>query len=64
MPKICYNSSTVKKNLLERLEEAIDDIFARGGGFGEIRVVINKKRKIFDVLPCPRIRCKDKNLAA
>lgn len=59
-----YNNNGIKRILIERLEEAIDDIFTRGGGFGEIRVVINKKRKIFDVLPCPRIRCKDKNLAA
>ena len=64
MDKMLHNSNGIKKKLLEQLEEAIDDIFTRGGGFGEIRVVINKKRKIFDVLPCPRIRCKDKNLAA
>lgn len=50
--------SVVKKNLLQRLEEAIDDIFARGRGFGEIRVVIDKKRRVFDVLPCPRIRVR------
>jgi len=50
------NNSEVKKNLMAQISEALNIVLEPG--FGEIRIVIDKKRGIYDVIPSPRIRVK------
>lgn len=50
------NYTVIKQNLLAEINRALDNILEEG--FGEIRIVIDENREIFDVIPSPRIRVK------
>jgi len=51
-----YNNSEVKKNFMAVISIELDRILEEG--FGELRLVYDKKRGVQDVIPSPRIRVK------
>ena len=51
-----YNNSEVKKAFMARISKELDRILEEG--FGELRVIYDKKRGVQDVIPSPRIRVK------
>jgi len=46
----------IKQDLVVEITKALQEILEQG--FGEIRIVIDKDREIYDVIPSPRIRVK------
>jgi len=50
------NYTEIKQNLIIQIDKALDKILEQG--FGEIRIVIDEDRQIYDIIPSPRIRVK------
>lgn len=50
------NYTEIKQNLITQIDKALEEILEEG--FGEIRIVIDKDRQIYDIIPSPRIRVK------
>ena len=45
---------SIKERLEKEILEALDTILEKG--YGRIEIIIDSERKVFDVIPSPRIR--------
>ena len=56
MEKMLHNSNGIRKNLMDQISEGLNTVLK--AGFGNIKVIIDEEKGIYDVIISPRIRVK------